>query len=84
MPHTSMEHARRELIEVLLAEGNHFQNVAAALKQGAGPGNILSALEFFGETHLCGKINALGGSLGVLALLAQEQEQEPGRMQAKP
>jgi hypothetical protein len=82
MPHYSMELARRELIEVLLAEGNHSLSVAAALKQAAGPGDVLSALDFFGETHLCGKINALGGSLGVLALLAKEQE--PRRWQAQP
>jgi hypothetical protein len=78
MTDTSVEHARQELIEVLRAEGHHFLGVAAALERAAGPGEVLAALHPLGETHLCSKINALGGKLGVLALLAQEgQPQAP-------
>jgi hypothetical protein len=68
----SVEHAKRELIEVLRAEAAHFVDVAAALEQAEAPGDVLSALHPLGKAHLCSRINALGGSLGVLALLAQE------------
>ncbi len=70
----SLEHAKHELIEVLRAEAAHFVDVAAALEQAAAPADVLSALHPLGETNLSSRINALGGALGVLALLAQERE----------
>jgi len=82
MTATSVEDATRELIRVLQTEADHFLKVAAALEQAADPGDVLSALHPLGETHLCGKINAFGGKLSVLALLAQEQEQ--WQRQAQP
>ncbi len=72
MTATSLEDAKRQLIEVLRAEAAHFVEVAAALEQAETPADVLSALHPLGKAHLCSKINALGGSLGVLAILAQE------------
>ncbi len=72
MTPTSLEDAKRELIEVLRAETTHFAEVAAALEQAEAPVDVLSTLHPLGKAHLCGRINSLGGSLGVLALLAQE------------
>jgi hypothetical protein len=74
-----VEDPKRQLIDVLRAEGNHFLSVAAALEQAEGPRDVLSALEFLGETDRCDKINALGGKLSVRAIQTQEQEQR--RMQ---
>jgi hypothetical protein len=72
MPPTSLEHAKQELIEVLRAEAAHFMEVARALEQAEAPADVLSALHPLGKAHMCSKLNALGGSLGVLALLAHE------------
>jgi hypothetical protein len=77
MTPTSLEHAKQELIEVLRAEAAHFTEVARALEQAEAPADVLSALHPLGKAHLCSKINALGGSLGVLALLAQDGQPSP-------
>jgi hypothetical protein len=74
MTPTSLDRAKRELIEILRAEAAHFAAVAAALEGAQAPADVLSALHPLGEAHLCSKINALGGTLGVLALLAQEAQ----------
>ena len=74
-----VEDPKRQLIDVLRAEGKHFLSVAAALELAENPGDVLSALDFLGETHRCDKINALGGKLSVRAIQTQEQEQR--RMQ---
>ena len=70
-----VEDPKRQLIDVLRAEGNHFLSVAAALEQAESPGDVCSALDFLAETHRCDKINALGGKLSVRAIQTQEQEQ---------
>jgi hypothetical protein len=67
-----LEVAKRELIEALRTEAAHFAAVAAALEQAQAPADVLSALHPLGNAHLCSRINGLGGTLGVLALLAQE------------
>ena len=74
-----VEDPKRQLIDVLRAESNHFLSVAAALEQAESPGDVRSALDFLAETHRCDKINALGGKLSVRAIQTQEQEQR--RMQ---
>jgi hypothetical protein len=77
----TLEVAKRELIEALRAEASHFAAVAVALEQAQAPAEVLSALHPLGKAHLCSRINGLGGTLGVLALLAQErqaQEQPQG------
>jgi hypothetical protein len=77
MTPTSVEVAKRELIEALRAEAAHFVAVATALEQAQAPADVISALHPLGKAHLCSRINGLGGTLGVLALLAQEgQAQE--------
>jgi hypothetical protein len=78
----SVEHAKRQLIEVLQAEAAHLSEVAAALEEAKAPAAVLSALEPLGKTHLCARMNALSGTLGVLALLAQEREQVQRQAQA--
>jgi hypothetical protein len=74
MTATSVECTKRKLIQVLRAEAAEFAGVAAALEQAEAPSDVLSALHPLEKTHLCGQMNALGGSLSVLALMAQEHQ----------
>jgi len=74
MTATSLEDAKQELIELLRAEAAHFGDVAAALERADAPADVLLALRPLGKAHLCSKINAMGGSLGVLALLAKDEQ----------
>jgi hypothetical protein len=80
MSPVTVEQAKRQLIDVLRAESAHILAVAAALEKVEAPEAVLSALDPLGKTQLCGKMNALSGALGVLALLARDgQAQQQDR-----